>query len=311
MRKTYTLFLTIFILYVVNTGNAHSENFTVTIDVAECGIPTNLIDGIVINDISGEYHSAIQITQNTQPPKTKILILGTYHFDNPGLDMIKSVVPDILLTEQQEQLMRVFETLKSFQPSKIAVERVPESAHHLDSLYRSYLNGKHTLGKSETQQLGFRLAKEFNHSRVYPIDHRGSFPIEPVMAYAMKKDPAFLEMMQLKMGEITEEINRRHRDWTIGEILRQMNTTDELIQSHGFYLEINRVGAGDTQVGSDLLSQWYDRNIRIFSNLQAMAESGDHIIVIIGAGHAHILSELVRSDPKMELVDPLPFLPTN
>ncbi len=296
MSNTYTLILFIFIMSVMKTGYAHSETFPVTVNVAECSIPT--------------YPNPAFIN-NTEPPKTKVLILGTYHFDNPGLDMIKSIVPDILLPDQQEQLMRVVESLKSFQPSKIAVERVPEYAPILDSLYKSYLNGNHTLSKSETQQLAFRLAREFNHSRVYPIDHRGTFPIDAVMAYAMKNDPGFLGMIQQKMGEISEEINRRQREWTIGEILRQMNTTDELKQSHGFYLEINRVGAGDTQVGSNLLSQWYDRNIRIFSNLQAMAESGDHIIVIIGSGHAHILKELVRCDSKMELVDPLPYLPTH
>jgi len=79
---------------------------------------------------------------------------------------------------------------------------------------------------------------------------------------------------------------------------------------HGTYMRFNRVGAGDTYVGAELVSTWYERNIHIFANLQRISEPGDRILVIFGAGHAPILRELVESDPEMTFVAAGPYLPS-
>jgi len=44
-------------------------------------------------------------------------------------------------------------------------------------------------------------------------------------------------------------------------------------------------------------------------NIQHLAEPGERIVVIIGAGHAPILRELITSDPKTQLVETLEYLP--
>ena len=74
-------------------------------------------------------------------------------------------------------------------------------------------------------------------------------------------------------------------------------------------MEFARVGAGDTYVGADLLAKWYDRNIRIFSDLQRIAQPGDRVLVIFGAGHAAILRELIANDSRLELVEARRYLP--
>jgi hypothetical protein len=57
-------------------------------------------------------------------------------------------------------------------------------------------------------------------------------------------------------------------------------------------------------VGADLLAAWYARNVRIFVNLLRVAQPGDRILVLFGAGHLGILRELVRSAPGFQLIDP-------
>lgn len=74
-------------------------------------------------------------------------------------------------------------------------------------------------------------------------------------------------------------------------------------------MPFNRVGAGDTYVGAKLVSKWYERNIKIFANLQRLAKTGDRILVIFGAGHAPTLRELIRYDPELRLVDARRYLP--
>jgi hypothetical protein len=251
--------------------------------------------------------SAAQQSPGAEP--AEVIILGTYHFANPGLDVVKIEVADVLSPEKQNEIREVVEALARFRPTKIAVEALPASAPPLDSLYRAYRAGQHTLSRNEVQQLGFRVAERFGHSRVYPVDQEGEFPFGAVMEYAQQQDPAFVERVQRTLAEITAEQNRLQKERTVGEILRLKNEPERIAWAHSHYVDMARVGAGDTYVGADLLSKWYERNIRIFSNLQRLAEPGDRILVICGAGHAAILRELVASDSRLELVDAREYLP--
>lgn len=230
-------------------------------------------------------------------------------FANPGLDIVQTEVPDILGAEQQDQVMRIVDALATFRPTKVAVEQLPSRASVLDSIFAAYRAGEHTLGRNEVEQLSFRIADRMGLPGVHPVDERGEFPFNAVMEYASLQDPAFVGEAMATIGALTEEMNRRHREWTIDEILRRMNEPDELVRGHGFYLAVSRVGGDDTQVGAELLSRWYERNIRIFARLQAIAEPGDRILFVVGQSHVPILRELVQGLPGFEVVDPLEFLP--
>jgi hypothetical protein len=238
-----------------------------------------------------------------------VMVLGTYHFANPGLDVVQTEVDDVLSDARQAEIHELVEAIERFRPTKIAVEQVPAEAARLDSLYLAYRAGQHELMRSETEQLGFRLAARLEHPRVYPIDYRGALPFDAVLEYAQAHDPAFLGLFHQEIGRITEEANRQQREQTVGEILRFVNDPKTQSAGHGLYLRIASVGAGDTYVGAEVLSKWYDRNIRIHANLQAIAEPGDRILIIIGHGHAPILRELISYDPEMDLVEAQEFLP--
>ena len=249
--------------------------------------------------------------QTSTPAETaQVMILGTYHFDNPGLDVVKTEIADVLAPAKQAEIERIVDALARFRPTRVAVEAMPESAPALDSAYVAYRAGRHTLTRNEVQQLGFRLAARFDHARVHPIDHGGEFPFGPLMQYAGEHDPAAAQYIQTMIQGIGEESARQHRELDIAGILRIDNDPAIIRQEHGAgYVRVNEVGAGDTFVGSDVLSGWYDRNIRIFANVQKLAQPGERVLVIIGAGHAAILRELVGYDPRLELVEAIEYLP--
>jgi hypothetical protein len=253
--------------------------------------------------------ATLPLSAQTPAEPAYVLIVGTYHFANPGLDLIQTEVADVLSESKQAEIRAVVEAVARFEPTKIAVEHLPSTAPRLDSLYREYRAGQHELSRNETEQLGFRLAARSDHSRVFPIDHHGEFPIGPVMEYATEHDPAFMGLVQREMGRIAAEHNRQQQENTVGEILRLLNDPETLVAEHGLYVRTASVGAGDTYVGSNLLSKWYERNIRIHANLQRIAEPGDRIVVIVGSGHAPIMRELVTYDPEMVLVEAAAYLP--
>lgn len=244
-------------------------------------------------------------------PRAQILVLGTYHFDNPGLDVVKTEVADVLTPAKQAEIKQVIEALARFRPTKIAVEVRADRAMRLDSLYAAYRAEHSSLTRSEVQQLGFRLAERFDHPHLYPVDHDGEFPFGAMMQYAQAHDPAFVRRVQQAMAEIAAESNRNQQQKSIGEILRLENDPARMGKGHAMYVDLARVGASDSYVGADVLAKWYERNIRIFSQLQRITQPGDRILVIFGAGHAAILRQLISSDPPLELIEANEFLPVN
>ncbi len=253
--------------------------------------------------------SPARAQETPSAPPAEVIVLGVYHFANPGLDVVKTEVADVLSPGKQAEISAIVEALARFRPTKIAVEQPLARGPRLDSLYEAYRAGAHSLQRDETEQLGFRLAARFEHPRVHPIDHSGEFPFGPVMQYAQQHDPEFVTLVEREIARRTDESNRQQREWTIAQILREANDPQRLAEGHGFYMRMARVGAGDSYVGATLLSRWYERNIRIFTNVQRIAEPGDRILLIIGNGHAPILRELVTADPRMTLVETNQYLP--
>jgi hypothetical protein len=241
--------------------------------------------------------------------RAQVLVLGSYHFAEAGQNVAQPEVADVLLPEKQAEIREVVEALARFRPTKIAIERPPESALQVDSLYRAYRSGGHELSRSESQQIGFRLAAKWEHDSVYPIDYRNDFPFPALMEYAQANDPEFVEFVDRELARIEAESSRLQRENTVGEILRWRNHPRQLAEDHATYMRFSAVGAGDTYVGAELLTRWYERNIRIFANLQSLIEPGDRVLVVFGSGHAPILRALVNDHPQMELVDPLEYLP--
>jgi hypothetical protein len=246
---------------------------------------------------------------SAEAPRSQILVLGTYHFANPGLDVVQTRVADILTPGKQAEVEQVVEALARFNPTRIAVEVRAEGLQRLDSSYVAFRAGGRPLGRSEVEQLGFRLAERFHHSGLFGIDHAGEFPFGEVMQYAGEHEPDFVRRVQTLLGEITDEQNRMQRENTLAEILRRHNDPAHIAWGHALYLDIAAVGAADTYVGADLLSAWYARNIRIFADLKRISEPEDRVLVIFGSGHAAILRELVAADPTMDLVEANDFLP--
>jgi len=237
-----------------------------------------------------------------------VLFLGTYHFANPGLDVVRTDVADVLAADRQAEIIAIVNALARFQPTKIAVERTADAAPRLDSVYAAYRAGDHPLTRNEIQQIGFRLAAMLGLERLSPIDVHGDFPFDAVMAYATAHDSDFVRFIEAAIASVTAEENRR-QTLSIAENLALRNDPADIAQGHAFYLRIATVGAGDTYVGADLVAKWYDRNIRIFANLQRVAQPGDRILVLFGSGHAAILRELIQHDSRMRLIEPRDYLP--
>lgn len=246
------------------------------------------------------------------PPPTspvQVMILGVFHFANPNADYAQFQGTDVLTPARQREIAEVTHQLAGFRPTKVALERVPDEADSINADYHRYLAGSFTLTRNEIHQLGFRLAAELHHTRLYPVDFQLDMHIDSVLAYARLHDTAYAGRFQRIIAEVVGRLDRMQREETIEANLRYMNDPANILMAHQPYADMATVGAGgDGYVGARSVGLWYERNLRIFANLAAVAQPGDRILLIIGMGHTPILRELVRSHPGMQLVEPLAYL---
>lgn len=246
--------------------------------------------------------------------KTKVLVIGIYHFKNNGGHLIDIDSGDITTDEKQKEINEVIQNIAKFRPNKIAVEVNKEKEMQLNEAYAEYCKGNFNIcdqtidHRTEIVQLGFRLAQMLSHTKVYPIDHPVPLP-DNVYEYAKKNCPEFYREFMKEAEEYGISENNFIKNNTVREILRHLNNPERNSREHSnLYLRLAKVGAGDTYYGVDMLTEWYRRNLCILGNLQSIAKPEDRIMVFYGAGHCKILQNLVRDYNEFELIDPLSYL---
>lgn len=236
------------------------------------------------------------------------LVLGTYHMANPKADLVKTEIRPTLSPDRQKEIAEVVERLIDYSPSKIMVEAVPP-AETLSAKYQAYLNGNHELGRDEREQIGFRVGKELRITELIPVDEPGNMDFDGVFAFAEQNgNAAFLkwaEDAQKAVGKILSDLDR---DCSVKEILRYMNSPEGLWESHSFYMRFLDADQNGMFPGADLVAGWYQRNLRIFSNIRKEAEDGDRILILYGAGHAKLLSDFICDSDGWDLADPISIL---
>jgi hypothetical protein len=234
--------------------------------------------------------------------RPQILILGTYHMANPGQDLHNMQADDVLAPKRQAEIAQLLEVLKRFNPTKISIES-DVTGSRAEKQYSDYLAGKYTLTTNEIDQIGYRLAKELGHKKIYPVDVDGDFPFLRVQNWAKANGrAAAFDSMQAAVGRRVEAQGEYLRSHSVLEMYEHMNSDSSAAHDVGEYFSFVRYGQPWDYAGSDLLAAWYQRNIRIYSNIVALIDSPDErILVLYGAGHLGWLRQNVASDPAVRL----------
>jgi Family of unknown function (DUF5694) len=251
-----------------------------------------------------------------------VLLLGTFHMDNPNRDVANVAADDILSQKRQAELEALIDRLAAFQPTKIAVE-VPfrneqgeqtlgegrRNALYTDQ-YADYLAGNGEPDRNEVYQLAFRLGKRLGIKQIYGIDYPLNLPMGPVMQFAQQNGQgALLQQSMTDAKDTAATLSQRLTSSSLIEYFSYLNRPETLASLHRPYLKYPvRVGQDQNYVGADMVAEWYKRNLRIFANLVRIAGQGDRIFVLFGMGHAHLLRQLIEDSDEFELVDPLTYL---
>jgi hypothetical protein len=250
-----------------------------------------------------------------EPAPVQVMILGTYHLDNPGQDLHNVKVDDVTTPRRQAELAELARRLQRFKPTRIAVEAAVDTADLVYTPYRAFTPAALTKQRDERIQIGFRVAHNVKLAEVHGIDERSKtvdyFPFDKVKAYADRRGGAFATRLAalMKQGEaITNELAAALKTQSTGAILARMNEPARLRADHAFYYDLLALGDSKAQPGAELNAAWYLRNAKIFAKLIQIARPGDRVIVVFGAGHAYWLRHFVETTRGFQLVEPNRYL---
>ena len=254
--------------------------------------------------------ASITLVHAATPAPIRVMVIGTFHLDNPGQDLHNMKVDDVSTPKRQKELADVAERLMRFRPTSVMVEsqRRDPGAATLPR-YREYLAGTLAPMKSEVVQIGFRLAKAAGLKEAFGIDVDGDFPYEAVQKYAEAHgQAALLEGEGTKVDGWLKEASDVLASSTIGATLAWFNRPERIALDNGFYQDMLRVGALDEQPGAALVAAWNKRNFDICARMIQLAKPGDRVVVLFGSGHAYLLRQCVAATPGFELVEPNTYL---
>ncbi|MEM1131721.1 MAG: DUF5694 domain-containing protein [Pseudomonadota bacterium] len=257
---------------------------------------------------------AAEPVQDDNP--VQVMILGTYHFANPGQDVVNMEVDDVRTPKRQEELELLTKALAQWQPDRILVESQRSAPDFKDEKYTQFTAANLTENRNEIVQIGYRLASKMGHKAVYGFDEQPSagepdyFPMGKVMAFAQAN--AMDGIIQGLIGQVREksaEQQSKQATQTIAESLLEHNDPGEIYPMHrALYYGLLQFGDGDDQPGAELNAYWYMRNAKMFGKLQLIAEPGERIFVLVGSGHAYWLRHFVEETPGYVLTEPTPYL---
>ncbi len=240
-----------------------------------------------------------------QQKEVEVLLVGSFHFDNPGLDVAKFKDADILSSKRQQEVEEVVNLLKTFAPDKIFIEALPANQSKIDSSFALYKAGKKELSASEVEQLGFRLAKQLGLPTVYGVGYReAEFPFDSLMKSAVEAGQTDItSFVQETIDKVQQSFNEALQKSTIRELLLRENSVDLMKLQHEFYFKLLPAGKPGNHIGSYLVSEWWRRNMVICENILKQLNGNDEkIMIIFGSGHTAILNEIMKFNPAIRLV---------
>jgi hypothetical protein len=239
----------------------------------------------------------------TATARPQVLVVGDYHMANPDLDIADSHAGNVLSPKRQTQIKQVAAVLARFKPTKVAVEQVPGKNAALASKYAQYVAGKRKLDRNEIQQLGFRVAKKLGLKTVCGVDNR------PGLNMGKYKQFAKAAGLSNEYNALVKNLKKQAKagtaylaTHTVRQYLIRLNSNSRVAWNVGLYYRSAHLGRPGHYEPADLTAKWFDRNMRIYTNVVHLIGS-DHarILVLMGAGHLGWLRRDFAGDPTIRL----------
>lgn len=249
------------------------------------------------------------------PAPIEVMVLGTYHFGNPGLDLNNVKADSVLTPKRQAELAAVAKAIAAWHPTRVMVEMQSEAPDLAVAEYGRFDDAMLASQSNEIVQIGYRVARLAGLKTVYGIDEQPKagepdyFPFDRVQNAAKQfNQTALLEATNAPVAEAMAQFETLQKTATVARLLAYFNAPGTAVTGMSGYYGILTIGNNDDQAGADLNAAWYLRNAKIFGKLMHVAKPGDRVLVVYGSGHGFWLRHFATEAPGYRNVDVVPFL---
>ena len=243
----------------------------------------------------------------TTTEKIKVVLLGTFHFGETS-DRNKTTFSDLFSDKRQKELDSISVALNKIGTNKIFVEVATTRQNKLDSLYKLYkanlLKTEEQL-KGELMQIAFRTAITKNIPLV-AADFNQELPYDKMAEYHAKHKNDSFPYPFFEIPYPFKVKRKPLKDCSLLDYYIQMNSeySRKIIMYDYLHYALS-YGVGNDYLGENLTSVWYDRNLKIFTNIlrQIDIKKDKTIVVLFGAAHTAVLRQFFENHPMFEIVE--------
>jgi hypothetical protein len=264
---------------------------------------------LVAVESSDAAPTAVSPAPAQAPAPAEVMLLGMFHFANPGKDVVKTRVIDVMAPSNQAWIDRFAIRMAAFRPTDVLVECSPTDQGKYEQQFKEYLAGSFDLPVNENYQIGFRVAKHAGLSRVTCFDeNKVGWDAQPMFDFMDKNAPALKEQLMASFQAIGAQMDKEQATLPLEQLLALANDPERDSLNKAMYLRTNDVDAGGGFVGADAAASWWHRNFRMYANVQKAAAPGHRVLVLAGQGHAAILKDLLADDDQRRARDARAYL---
>ena len=245
----------------------------------------------------------------------QVMVLGSYHFGNPGRDKVNAHVDDVTTPQRQHELEALADAIAEFKPTRVMVEAQRPGPTYDVTDFATFTPSLLKTDRDERIQIGYRIAERAGLRSVQGIDEQPDkgepdyFPIGRVEAYAKAHgQKAYLDAAFATVQASARKFEAEQATTSIPRMLILYNDPSTPMGGQDSYYSLLRLGDGNEQPGADLNAIWYLRNAKIFAKLINVAKPGDRVLVVYGAGHGYWLRHFASTTPGYSSIDVRPYL---
>ena len=241
--------------------------------------------------------------------KVPVLNVGIYHMRiTPDQNAVEFNEEDEKLLDETKEISRL---IAKFNPTIICVEIEPHRNEEINRKYQKFLSSsQHYSDLGEVSLIAFEVGKLTGVDSIYGINHLMAYDyiidkklvntLDPEMYSAYTNDPL------LSAPGVVARLNQMN---TRGKI-QSINTPefmDFLINENADIL--THIGTDGKFEGADEAAKFYQRNLRMYSNLNRIRlDEHDRIFILMGGTHTAFFNTFLSRSPKYQLVDVSSYL---
>ncbi len=243
----------------------------------------------------------------TQNKRIKVVLLGTFHF-GATTDRNSTKFDDLFTEKRQSELDSVTQNLTKLGIDKIFIEDTPINQKQRETQFEDYKNNKITdqkVLKNEIVQVAFRTAKATN-AQLVCTDFEQELPYDKIEAWENmhknEKNPYSFFEIEYPFKEKLKKLSES----TMSEYYIQLNNTYSRQAILFDYLHYTlSYGTDKEYVGTNFTTSYYDRNLKIFTNILRNIDLkiDKTVVVLFGSSHTAIMRQFFENHPYFEIVE--------